>query len=143
MKEVRKKLLTRKAPGVAAVEFALILPIFLTILFAVMDFGWMFFQQLVITSAARAGARAGALAATDSEAPSAAQEAVIQYISENGLGTGGVSVTAPVQTGATPKTITVTVTMQFDPLIGVLFLPDSIQPYPSELTARAVMAREQ
>lgn len=45
--------------GVAAVEFALILPLLLVILFGIIDFGLMLYDKAVITNAAREGARAG------------------------------------------------------------------------------------
>lgn len=44
--------------GAAAVEFALILPLLLLVLFAIIDFGRMFNAQITITEAAREGARA-------------------------------------------------------------------------------------
>lgn len=46
--------------GQTLVEFSLILPIMLIMLFALVDFGRGFYTWLVITNAAREGARAGA-----------------------------------------------------------------------------------
>lgn len=43
------------------VEFSLVLPIFLLLLFALVDFGRAFFSWQVVTNAAREGARAGAV----------------------------------------------------------------------------------
>lgn len=45
--------------GVAAVEFALVLPLLLLILFGIIDFGLMLYDKAMITNAAREGARAG------------------------------------------------------------------------------------
>jgi Flp pilus assembly protein TadG len=45
--------------GVAAVEFALVLPLLLVILFGIIDFGLMLYDKAMITNAAREGARAG------------------------------------------------------------------------------------
>jgi hypothetical protein len=45
--------------GVSAVEFALVLPLLLVILFGIIDFGFMLYDKAMITNAAREGARAG------------------------------------------------------------------------------------
>lgn len=47
--------------GAAAVEFALVLPLLLLILFGIIDFGRMLNAQITINEAAREGARAMAL----------------------------------------------------------------------------------
>ena len=47
--------------GAAAVEFALVLPVLVLILFAIIDFGRMLNAQITLTEAAREGARAGAI----------------------------------------------------------------------------------
>ena len=51
----------RQRRGTNAVEFALVLPTFVLLLFAVMDFGWLFFQRATLDIAATSGCRAGAL----------------------------------------------------------------------------------
>ena len=53
--------------GQALVEFALILPIALLILCAVIDFGWLFAHELILSSAVRDGARVGITCADDSD----------------------------------------------------------------------------
>ena len=45
--------------GVAAVEFALILPLLLALTFGLIEFGLFMYNQQVLTNAAREGARAG------------------------------------------------------------------------------------
>lgn len=47
--------------GQALVEFALVLPIFLVLLFGLVDFGRAFHTWLLVTNAAREGARVGAV----------------------------------------------------------------------------------
>jgi Flp pilus assembly protein TadG len=49
------------------VEFALVLPMFLLLLFALVDFGRAFFTWQVVTNASREGARAGAVQSTSSQ----------------------------------------------------------------------------
>lgn len=51
----------RREDGAAAVEFALILPVFLALLLGMIDFGFAFNAKIGITQAAREGARVVAL----------------------------------------------------------------------------------
>ena len=55
---------TRRDRGAAAVEFALVLPLLLLIIFAIVDFGRMLNAKITINEAAREGARAAALVGT-------------------------------------------------------------------------------
>ena len=54
-KQIAKKF--RREDGQSMVEFALILPIFLLILCGIIDFGWLFYNQLSLNNACREGAR--------------------------------------------------------------------------------------
>jgi Flp pilus assembly protein TadG len=45
--------------GAVAAEFALLLPVLLTILFGIMEFGMIMYGREVVTNATREGARAG------------------------------------------------------------------------------------
>jgi Flp pilus assembly protein TadG len=51
--------------GQAFVEFALILPVFVVLVFAVIDFGNVFSKYVSVTNAAREGARYGITASSD------------------------------------------------------------------------------
>lgn len=51
------KRLRRGESGQAMLEFALILPIFLLILCGIIDFGWLFYNQLALNNICREGAR--------------------------------------------------------------------------------------
>ena len=44
--------------GVAAVEFCIVLPLLVTLVFGIIDFGLLFYNKQVITNASREGARA-------------------------------------------------------------------------------------
>ncbi|WP_162164488.1 TadE/TadG family type IV pilus assembly protein [Intrasporangium chromatireducens] len=55
--------------GASAVEFALVLPLFLLVIAGVVDFGRALFTQVVLTNAAREGARA-AIFTTSTPGPS-------------------------------------------------------------------------
>ena len=51
--------------GATAVEFALVLPIFLILVFAIIEFGAIFYDKAVITNASREAARAGVVLKTE------------------------------------------------------------------------------
>ena len=53
--------------GQALVEFTLLLPIFLLLLFAIIDFGMGFYSWITVTNSAREGARLGVVMATAQE----------------------------------------------------------------------------
>lgn len=54
--------------GAAAVEFALVLPLLLLLVFGIMDFGRAYNMQIALTQAAREGVRVAALGGSGSEA---------------------------------------------------------------------------
>ena len=62
MRVIRNR--TSRDEGVAAVEFALILPVLALILFGVLEFGRVWSQYQVFQGAAREGARCAAVAST-------------------------------------------------------------------------------
>ncbi|HZJ77287.1 MAG TPA: TadE family protein [Clostridia bacterium] len=51
----------KKEKGQSAVELALVLPILLIIVCGIMDFGWLFYNQLYLNNACREGARYAAV----------------------------------------------------------------------------------
>src|SRR5215472_2536784 len=55
----------RRDRGAAAVEFALVLPVLLLIIFGIIDFGRMLYTQITLTQAAQASARATAILGED------------------------------------------------------------------------------
>ena len=55
----------RRDRGAAAVEFALVLPVLLLIIFGIIDFGRMLYTQITLTQAAQASARAAAILGHD------------------------------------------------------------------------------
>jgi Flp pilus assembly protein TadG len=83
--------------GVAAVEFALILPVLALLLFGVLEFGRVWSQYQVFQGAAREGARCAAVQATefsDCDIQTSIQNAAEPYEPET---------TAAVQIGGAPR----------------------------------------
>jgi Flp pilus assembly protein TadG len=91
--------------GSELVELAIVMPIFLLIIFAIVDFGFLFQRYEVVTNAAREGARL-ATAATGAASFSAGniQTRVQNYLTDNGL-TGAVTISV----GTTSQTVGATV----------------------------------
>jgi Flp pilus assembly protein TadG len=103
--------------GAAAVEFALILPIVLLVIFAIIDFGRMLNAQITLTEAAREGARAAALVKPGGEA---AGQARAQAAALSALG----SITPVVTDCSDPTTVNavtdITYTFTFVTPLGLL-----------------------
>ena len=76
MKIHRKPEKDKREEGQAMVEFALILPIFLLILCGIIDFGWLFYNQLSLNNACREGARYAVV----NTAEDASTQAIINHI---------------------------------------------------------------
>ena len=57
--------LPRNERGAAAVEFALVLPILLMLVFGIIDFGLMIHEKTMLANAAREGARNGAISRSE------------------------------------------------------------------------------
>jgi Flp pilus assembly protein TadG len=120
----------RSERGAAAVEFAIVLPVLMAILFGVIEYGRVFFIQNSITNAARVGARTMVIesaaglagAAGDAQAKAAAAAAVSPV---------GTAVTACSTGGVTTMTVTYSLTA----LSGFL-------PVPAQLTGKAQMRCE-
>lgn len=89
--------------GAAAVEFALILPILVLILFGVIEFVGVYNAQLMVTGAAREAARDMAIHGAVDDAAEAARAAAI------GIPEGALDVTVAPATCAEGTDITVTV----------------------------------
>jgi len=65
-----------RSRGQTLVEFALIAPIFILMLFALIDFGRVIYAQETITQDSREGARAGLVAALDSPVTTATYQKI-------------------------------------------------------------------
>ncbi len=67
MLKLIRTLRRRGEKGQALTEFALLIPIFLILLFAIVDFGMGFHSWITVTNSAREGARLGVVQATEAD----------------------------------------------------------------------------
>lgn len=108
----------RNNRGQTLVEFALIIPIFLLLVFGMMDFGIVLNQYLVVTEAAREGARSAAVGNSDSDSIAAARVAAAT-IDQGQL---QVTVTPAAKISGSPVTVTVSNPVTIvTPLISAFF----------------------
>ena len=103
----------KREDGQAMVEFALILPIFLLILCGIIDFGWLFYNQLSLNNACREGARY-AVVHTDENADTQSIINHIENISSTVFANDGVDITVKYSSPSDPTAGDVTVSMQAD-----------------------------
>ena len=100
-----------RCEGVAAVEFALCLPVLVLLLAGLCDFGWYYYCQHSVTNASRAGARYGVQAnyPLGIRTPHTATE--IQNIVKNNYGSDLVVTVVPGNNPGDPLSVTVEKTM--------------------------------
>lgn len=108
--------------GAAAVEFAIVLPLFLTLVLGTIDFGYFFYVSEVVTNAAREGARAGSVADPVTGDPVGdADTAAKKYLEYANLNIPEVSVAPQLDTVQSANdSIKVTVTYPARSLTGFL-----------------------
>lgn len=113
--------------GVAAVEFALILPVLWTLIMAILDWSYYFYLCETAVNAAREGARVGVIQSTEALAESEAETTATNYLAGGGITVGEgvnqatVDATQP-STGSPNMTVTVAIPT-FTSLTGFLAPP--------------------
>jgi hypothetical protein len=148
--------LIQKIPGVtsekgaALIEFALVIPLLLILLFGIIEFGLVLYDKAMITNASREGARAGIVYRYDPDAgtnhpPDSEIGSVVQTYCQNHLITFGapllgITITRTGDSSGDPLTVDVTYQYKF------LILPDFVTIMTEEgginLAARTVMRME-
>ena len=135
--------------GASVVEFAVVLPLLLLLLFGIIEFGIILFDQAMLTNASREGARAGIVAGDDRLKEPGIQGVVNDYC-EGHLITFGSSPAPPTTTALFTDRVTgdeitfeeivfgdnLTVTVEF--IYDFLLVPSFIPGLPHTITLKAV-----
>lgn len=130
---IRRKM--KKENGQAMVEFALVLPIFLLILCGIIDFGWLFFNQLSLNNACREAARVAVVTEEDDRLDTATEK-VVEYMES--LGYAEEEITVRVTTASGEVTVKAETNMTIlTPVLGAFY---DNQLYP--MKAKVVMKAE-
>jgi len=131
------RLYRKQRHGAAVVEFAIIAPIFIMLIFGMIEYGRMVMVQQVLTNSAREGARRAVL---DGAATSEVEDVVENYLASSQINGANVTVTPnPPTTAGFGEPVTVTVTIGFE---DVSWLPGSMFLGDAEMQASSVMRRE-
>jgi Flp pilus assembly protein TadG len=99
----------QREDGVAAVEFAIVLPILLLIMFGIIEFGFVLFEKQVITNASREGARAGIVQAAPKHTEDEIKGVVKGYLTKAGLEDTSATIDVTGEGLAYPNDLTVRV----------------------------------
>jgi len=113
-----------KQAGSQAVEFALVLPFMILIIFAVLDFAFLAYNKAVITNASREGARRGTILTASAWDPAVVRQVACSYARTTLISVGGTDTSssnctsAPLVVSVTPTatptfSLPVTVTVQY------------------------------
>lgn len=124
--------------GAAAVEFALLLPVLMLILFGIIEFGMIMYSREVITNASREGARAGIVQSTAKPTVGEIQTIVTNYLTGTGVDPNSVTTNVAGAGLTAPNTLTVSVTYPYNFFVpAILGLGNTIS-----LTGQTVMRHE-
>lgn len=129
-----KKNILKSRRGQSLIEFALILPVLLMLLLGVVEFGWLLNGKITVNSAAREGARVGAVVTTNR--PAKVLEAVTETASLSGLTIISAPVTEENDYVNNKHNVVVTVNATMSPIIG-LYVTEDV-----DMTSVAKMRRE-
>jgi Flp pilus assembly protein TadG len=123
-------------------EFALVFPLFVAVVFGLIDYGWYFYQKFTFASAIREGVRYGATYRDDPLGTPALQpDAQAQTEAERRCRIGSVPTTGTAKatltaslTGAFPlRAVRIQGTYRFIPLVGLVRMPNPNLTYTMEM----------
>ena len=130
----------RRRRGAAVVEFAIVLPIFFLMVFAMIEFGRLVMVRQVLTNASREGARIGVLDGATTDEVESQVEAYLTNASIPFTPGNVVSVSpSPPSSAGYGESVTVTVTVPFD---EVSWLPSPMYLGATDVVSTTVMRRE-
>jgi Flp pilus assembly protein TadG len=107
----------KREDGAAAVEFAILLPLLMLILFGIIEFGLVLYNQEVITNASREGARYGIVIGSPRPSIGQIQGVVNTYLTNAGLDAGNADVDVTGAQGASGSDLTVAVVYPYTFLV--------------------------
>ncbi|MFC1513248.1 TadE/TadG family type IV pilus assembly protein [Thermodesulfobacteriota bacterium] len=141
---MRVKVFNNGERGASVLEFAIVLPILLVLLFGVIEFGFILYNKAMLTNAAREGVRAGIVAQSPRLDEDGIRAIVEKYCEDMLVSFGGSTV--PTVVATLPASLTfgndleVEVTYPYSFLLIPSFVP--VIPPAVDLQARVIMKYE-
>lgn len=133
--------------GGNAIEFAMIMPVFLSIVFGMADYGWFYFQQSLSEHAVVVAMRAGAMKrpydyeqgmGACSQCVATVQEKAVANLYDVGVSVSSAEVTPQLVSVGGSCTLVLQSKIQHTPLIGFVPVPAYYQ-FQTSIAAPAVM----
>jgi Flp pilus assembly protein TadG len=119
--------------GGAAVEFALVLPLFCAIVFGTIDYGWYFYQRFSLAAAVRDGLRTGVTinqaVTSPNDCASVAIARAMTDLTAAGMNPPNNTFTTSTAGTSPNKTMTLSGTYAFTPLVHFVPLPTNAMHY--------------
>lgn len=116
----------RRRGGSAAIEFALVMPVLLAVISGTFDFGWYFVRSQLALQATYEGCRKGAMTDVVDDPAAAAVARVQSSLESLQIDPLTAEITATLSGTAPDQVITVTTSIPFDPAVGLVPLPGSV-----------------
>lgn len=135
-KRISRKRFRSGRSGVAAVEFALVVPVFFLFVFGIIEFGRVVMVQQVLVNASREGARRAVLESATSDS---VVDSVTSYLQGSSIDVSdsGISITPDPSDVSANEDITVTISVPFS---EVSWMPPFM--YNGNLSASTTMRSE-
>lgn len=118
--------MTHHRKGSITIEFAFSLPIILVLLAAVIEWGWLLTREIALVQVASESAHAGARTRQADGPEAAAQLRAGADLTRAGFDPDDIDVSTIVGASDAGTAITVRVSMDYGPLVGLLPTPDHL-----------------
>ena len=127
--------------GVAAAEFALVLPVLMLILLGIIEFGMIMYGREVVTNAAREGARAGIVQGPPKRTEGEIIDIARNYLTNTGINSSKVEFVVTGEESVSPNNLIVQATYEYNFLFPYLPMMVNI-PNPLNIQTQVVMRHE-
>lgn len=113
--------------GGTALEMALILPVALVLVFALMDWGWYLFHRMTVTRAVQQSLRTSACLELSAGPEDAARAEALRWLSVTGLNPDEADVLVELRPSPIGEVLRVEMSLPFEPLIGLVPMPPKVR----------------